>query len=95
MLVDINLDSHLNFDEFSKIIELTELKDHNVEQLFRFFDADNDGFMDVEEIKKVMINWGVTCTEEEARDIVEAVDLNEDGKVSLKEFSLLMIDKSN
>lgn len=57
-----------------------------VAQVFKGFDKDNSGFIDLKEIVAVGKELGTTFTEGEAAEIINELDTNKDGKVSLEEF---------
>ena len=45
------------------------------------FDRDNSGFIDANELRKVMKELGETLTDRQLRDMMDAADLNGDGKI--------------
>ena len=59
---------------------------------FRFFDKNNNGKIDFDEIEKVFKNSikDKNHVEEAINKIINEVDLNRDGKISFEEFSRVM-----
>jgi Ca2+-binding EF-hand superfamily protein len=58
-----------------------------VVQLWRKFDADNNGHLDVEEIKEVLDELGIMMTESEFRVFFDEVDRDGNGTVNQEEFA--------
>merc|ERR1719216_362568 len=59
-------------------------------QAFKFFDADQNGTVDSDEIKAVLEKLGVKITAEEIKDIMANLDENGDGVMDFNEFVLMM-----
>jgi Ca2+-binding EF-hand superfamily protein len=65
-----------------------------LDRLFDFFDRDEDGFLDKEEIQRIfsptllrqLFNGNFTVVRDMAPPPLQSLDLNEDGKVSREEF---------
>eukprot|EP00331_Platyophrya_macrostoma_P017606 CAMPEP_0176475320 /NCGR_PEP_ID=MMETSP0127-20121128/43545_1 /TAXON_ID=938130 /ORGANISM="Platyophrya macrostoma, Strain WH" /LENGTH=157 /DNA_ID=CAMNT_0017870911 /DNA_START=75 /DNA_END=548 /DNA_ORIENTATION=- len=66
------------------------LSKEKLEHAFKLFDINGDGFLTFEELDKAIA--GVALNAEDWKNILEAVDDNSDGKISLKEFVNFMID---
>jgi len=54
--------------------------------LFAAFDTDESGFIDAAELHAALEKGGKRVSEEETRAILEQLDTNSDGKISLEEF---------
>ena len=57
---------------------------------FRVFDRDGDGLISAEELKLTMNNLGEPLTDYEVRSMIEAADLDGDGRINFDEFARLM-----
>ena len=67
-------------------------------QVFKAFDYDQDGFPDVDELKRAFRAMGLQKRSGEKLEVDEAMfksfDTNGDGKVSLEEFQANLFDKT-
>ena len=54
--------------------------------LFSQYDADNSGYLDKNELRKVLEASGHKFTEAEINDILKSADTSGDGKISFEEF---------
>merc|ERR1712050_1010 len=66
-----------------------------IEQAFKLYDEDQSGFLEFEEIKKLMNDacgelGAPAITDEQLKSVIEAVDENGDGKFSLDELSKII-----
>ena len=50
------------------------------------FDPDNEGSINIQELRYIMSNLPIKVSEEEIEEILEAGDANKDGKISFEEF---------
>ena len=87
-------DGYIEYEEFVRAAVSKEkfMGDNVLKFAFRFFDKDNSGKIDFNEIEKVFKN-SVTDknhVEEALNKIIHEVDLNRDGKISFEEFSRVM-----
>ena len=64
--------------------------DDDVVHAFRVFDRDGDGLISAEELKLTMNNLGEPLTDYEVRSMIEAADLDGDGRINFDEFARLM-----
>ena len=69
---------------------ITELK-----AAFQIFDKDGDGLIDVKELETVLRNLGQNPSQEDLKQIINEIDLEENGAINFNEFILLMIKKLN
>jgi len=91
--VDVDGSGVVQFGEFVNFFNrlMRNLNpDNEVREAFRRFDPDNDGFVSLDELKFVMSNLPVRVSEEEVEEMVRAVDVGRDGKISQDKFSQLM-----
>ncbi len=59
-----------------------------IHDAFAQWDVDNDGYIEAQDVEKVLttMNNGVGPSKEDVANLIQAMDLNEDGKVSRAEF---------
>ncbi|XP_073273322.1 probable calcium-binding protein CML46 [Primulina huaijiensis] len=66
-----------------------------VREAFNIFDANNDGFIDANELEKVINSMGfMRFSREDYQRMIMAFDYNGDGKIDFEEFVKLMQDCS-
>ena len=75
----------IDFSEFLTMME-KQNKDHNdpeseLMEAFKVFDRNNDGFISAEELALTMRNLGEKLTDAEVKDMLDAADINKDGKI--------------
>lgn len=89
----VELDRMLLFPEVLTLM-LHRVQDSEVEQeileAFQMFDLDGDGFITVEELKSGMEQLGESITLEEAREMIQAADDNNDGRIDFNEYARKM-----
>merc|ERR1711936_883765 len=59
-------------------------------EVFAFFDQDNNGYIELEELVIVFGTLGVEVTKEELKQKIDDVDVERNGKISFSEFVALM-----
>ena len=59
-------------------------------QAFRLFDADNDGFITFDDLKRVMRNCGENLSDSELKHMFTKADVNNDNRVDMKGNWLLV-----
>ena len=57
---------------------------------FALFDTDHDGFVDLEDLKKISVEMGDPLPEEELEIMINKFDRDHDGKINLDEFMNIM-----
>lgn len=57
---------------------------------FRVFDSNGNGFIDREELRKVMQSLNESLSEEELDAMIKEADKNGDGQISFEEFKVMM-----
>ncbi|MEU3021021.1 MULTISPECIES: EF-hand domain-containing protein [unclassified Nocardiopsis] len=57
---------------------------------FTLVDTDNDGLISAEELASLMRNLGDQTTDEQAAEVVRAMDSDGDQRISLEEFARYM-----
>ena len=92
--LDMNGNGYIEYEEFVRaaVNKNIFLKDEILEFAFKFFDKDNSGEITLNEIKEVFLNSVVKRSEEENsfKKIILEVDKDRDGKISYKEFEIMM-----
>ena len=61
-----------------------------IKQVFLEIDTNNNGFLDPEEIRSLMLKAHVDITDEELNEMIQKADVNGDHKIDLKEFRSLL-----
>ena len=87
---DTDNNSSLTFDEFSilflKYLNRPDNTESRLIEHFNKLDANHDGKIDVGDLRKILLYGDEALTEDEIDRVIEAFDVNEDGKLSLDEF---------
>ncbi|XP_045062791.1 troponin C, slow skeletal and cardiac muscles-like [Coregonus clupeaformis] len=55
-------------------------------ELFRVFDKNGDGYIDLEELKTILESTGEAITEDDIEELMKDGDKNNDGKIDYDEF---------
>ncbi|KAI3463965.1 hypothetical protein Pfo_020628 [Paulownia fortunei] len=77
--------------EIGNMFDGTEPSLDEVREAFGLFDVNKDGFIDAEELKKVMSSIGLTgFSEQECQRMIMVFDDNGDGRIDFGEFVKLM-----
>jgi calmodulin len=66
-----------------------------VEEAFKSFDLDNNGFVGAAELRHVLVNIGENVTDEEVDEMIRMCDTDGDGQVSYDEFYRMVTGKKN
>ncbi|XP_063717122.1 uncharacterized protein LOC134844393 [Symsagittifera roscoffensis] len=93
--VDVNKTGIIEFNEFltlitSKITEDTD-SEETVRQAFQLFDQDDDGFITVSELYRMMANLGEHLNMEDVKQMVRDADFDGDGKINYDDFVKMMM----
>ena len=87
--VDADGNGTLEFDEFCNLME-RNMQDTNQEdelqEKFKLFDKDGNGFIDRDELKVVMCQLGEKLSEDDIDEMITDADKNGDGMIDYKEF---------
>ncbi|WKY15022.1 hypothetical protein Q1695_000495 [Nippostrongylus brasiliensis] len=81
-------DDKVEFGEFAKYVVEHEKR---LEAIFQDLDKNNDGLVDVREIKNFCSEHGISLDDRKAQDIVERMDLSGSSSVDLSEFQQFML----
>ncbi|XP_020808162.1 calmodulin-2 [Drosophila serrata] len=60
--------------------------EENLTKTFRLFDRDDDGYMTSQDVRAFMVMMGVGVSDTDIRDICREVDMDHDGRISLRDF---------
>ena len=87
---DKNNDQVLNLDEFVELYVKYTQKFSSVEEElaeeFKKLDVNGDGYIDIEELKKVLAFGEDKLSDQEVEEVIKEFDTNGDGKITLQEF---------
>ena len=101
--VDVDNNGQIEYDEFvagcESILSNQDTTEDgasvNIDTLIDIFhtlDADGSGDLTKDELSNVLSAAGVALSHDDANEIMNAADVNNDGKISLEEFLALMTD---
>ena len=94
--VDLNGDGTIDFKEFLCLM-VKKMDDSDIDQelqdAFKFFDGDKDGYITSLELRNAMNNLGDEYTPEEAEEMIKEGDLDNDGRIDYDEFMKLVLSK--
>ena len=75
----------LTSEEFLQF--MTELNNpNNIVDAFRLFDADNNGYISIEEFKYILKMVDSPLSDKDVKEIFDTFDVSRDGKIDYKEF---------
>eukprot|EP00092_Neocalanus_flemingeri_P003873 GFUD01004170.1.p1 GENE.GFUD01004170.1~~GFUD01004170.1.p1 ORF type:complete len:153 (-),score=52.09 GFUD01004170.1:118-576(-) len=73
--------------------QLSEEQIADFREAFTLFDKDDDGIITIKELGTVMRSLGQTPTEDELQDMINVVDIDENGTIEFVEFLSMMARK--
>eukprot|EP01065_Artemidia_motanka_P023902 TRINITY_DN28553_c0_g1_i1.p1 TRINITY_DN28553_c0_g1~~TRINITY_DN28553_c0_g1_i1.p1 ORF type:complete len:1001 (+),score=378.89 TRINITY_DN28553_c0_g1_i1:159-3161(+) len=71
--------------------EISDAEFNNYVRMFKTYDTDGSGTIDLWELGEVMRCLGVTLTQEQLSDLMRSVDVDASGEIEFNEFLLLMV----
>ena len=74
----------------SKKLDIPEDKIAEYKESFDMFDRNKKGKITINDISKIMKNFGYPLSKEEAKKMVSSIDASGDGEVNFEEFVMLM-----
>ena len=80
---------------YVKRLDVPEDKINEYKEAFDMFDKDGSGTIDVNEIVKIMKNFGYPIKKSEAQKLISQIDDNGDGELDFEEFVTLMEKQTN
>ncbi|TKY67446.1 Calcium-dependent protein kinase 24 [Spatholobus suberectus] len=90
---DIDGNGTLNYEEFITMnVHLRKIEcDEHLSEAFRFFDKNQSGYVEFEELKDALSDDESEASNDEViKDILNDVDLDKDGRISFEEFKAMM-----
>jgi calmodulin len=96
---DFSGDDMISFEEFvvmileKKAIKTPEQVVDELNEAFKVFDKDGNGYINAEELRTMMATFGQNMSEEEIDAMIEAADTNNDQQIQIEEFVKLMSGK--
>ena len=92
--LDMDNNGFIEYEEFVRAAVSKEyfVTDNVLKFAFRFFDKDNSGEIEFNEIKALFSKSieDKASVEQTLNQIIKEVDINNDGKINFKEFSIVM-----
>lgn len=86
----INGNSSVGAEDAVTLFEEEEPSLDEIEETFRVFDVNKDGFIDASELCRVVSNFRGRCDVEECHRMIRAFDTNGDGLIDFHEFLKFM-----
>ncbi len=80
---------------YTKKLDIPEDKIAEYKEAFDMFDKDGSGTISVNEIVKIMKNFGYPIKKSEAQKMIADIDDNSDGEIDFEEFVTLMEKQTN
>ena len=93
-VIDVDKNGFIEYEEFLRATLNKDklLSKENIKYAFDMFDKDGSGFISKEEIKAVLGKGKNNKKKDNVwKDIINQIDLNQDGQISFEEFTEAMI----
>jgi len=93
MEVDLNGDGTIDFPEFLQMMKKKSNEQEHLDDLreaFKMFDRNKDGYIDLNELKKVTSLIGTTLTSADLCKFMSEADKDGNGKIDYEEFVDMM-----
>ncbi|XP_061361999.1 calcium-dependent protein kinase 32-like isoform X2 [Gastrolobium bilobum] len=89
---DLDKDGYLDYGEFLAVsIHLRKMgNDEHLHKAFQFFDQNQSGYIEIEELRNALGDEVDTNSEEVINAIMHDVDTDKDGRISYEEFAAMM-----
>ncbi|MCD9640111.1 Calcium-dependent protein kinase 32 [Datura stramonium] len=89
---DVDKDGFLDYGEFVAIsVHLRKMaNEEHLKKAFEFFDKNQNGYIEIEELREALDDEIETNSEEVINAIMQDVDTDKDGRISYDEFSTMM-----
>ncbi|KAK2665094.1 hypothetical protein Ddye_003668 [Dipteronia dyeriana] len=89
-VLDLNEDGFIDFKEFMEVHKKEGVRTRDIQRAFRMFDKNRDGKISAEEILEILQGLGESCSLQDCRKMVRAVDTDCDGMVDMDDFMAMM-----
>jgi centrin-1 len=66
----------------------------DIERVFKLFDSNRNGFISLEDMKRVAKELGEDISEKELQEIIQRADLDNDSKLTIEDFYQVMTKKT-
>jgi len=88
--MDVDGNGELDYEEFiaATLCASKTQNEDNMERAFAYFDKDNSGFITIDELRKVIDDFGLSGMSD--AEFMKEVDANNDGKIEYDEFLRFM-----
>lgn len=87
----------ISFEEFLDMMT-ARISDRNtrddIERVFKLFDSNRNGYISLEDMKRVAKELGEDISEKELQEIITRADLNGDSKLDIEDFYNVMTKKT-
>ena len=96
--MDVDGNGELDYEEFvAATLDQSKMQNEDhMERAFAYFDKDNSGFITLDELKKVIADFGMSTTQGmNENEFMKALDANNDGKIDYDEFLAFMSSKQS
>jgi len=91
--VDTDNSQTIEFNEFLTLMASetwSEIEKGEIIKAFAVFDRNKDGYVDADELRHALCNYGEAMTKEEADELLAIVDLDKNGVIDYNEFKQMM-----
>ncbi len=66
----------------------------DIERVFKLFDSNRNGYISLDDMKRVAKELGEDISEKELQEIIQRADLDNDSKLTIEDFYQVMTKKT-